>query len=391
MLNPLVQAQRVLPVSLGVRPEQQNQSDLYGPVVHVVGYITDEVFSFLGPATQALARAGREQTVVMVDDVRRRHHLNSLERVAALRLVASSCNPVTQWQGVLLVCKELVAVDPPRAMHFHGLLPCLVGAWAVRKTTRAVDFFYSPHGSRSIGTLKYFGAFVMLLLRSFMGTSRRRAIVNSANESNLLEDWNSSELLESPVSEAFQSVQPHEVQRPLIISSGRLPNAQNIELFARLAVLLGGTELGISFKWIGPVDEIFRARLHAAGVGVYEPKNDADHASQLADGWIYIAPRANRGFPICLVQAMAAGLPCVAVDCPEYRGVMRDGYTGYLCATESEMIDRVAMLVDDPSLRQLHGRAAKAEAKLRFDESEFGERLLAAYSLPARVVSSNAT
>jgi glycosyltransferase involved in cell wall biosynthesis len=390
MRMPLFQAQRRLPVGLAVRREQPASSDFAGPVVHVVGCVTDEVFSFLGPAIQALAGAGREQALIMIDDPRRRHHLNSLARFAALRLVPSSCNPVAQWQAVLQVCRELVAEDPPQAIHLHGLLPCLVGAWTLRKSARSVKIFYSPHASRSIGTLRTLGAIAMVFLRFLLGASRRAAIVNSANESNLFNDWSSSELLESPVSEAFLCVQSREVRRPLIISSGRLPSAQNIELFERLAVLFGGTELGISFNWIGHVDDILRARFQAAGVGVYDPQNDADHALRLAGGWIYIAPCASRGFPICLVQAMAAGLPCVAVDCPQHRGVLRDGDTGYLFATESDMVARVAMLFDSPSLRQLCGRAARAEAKRRFDESEFGVKLLAAYSLPAGVASHEA-
>ena len=389
MLNPLVHAQRLLPVRLGVRPEQQNQSDLYGPVVHVVGYITDEVFSFLGPATQVLAKAGRNQTVVAINDLRGRHHLNNLARCGGLRLVAPSRNPIAQWHAVLQVCKELVALDPPQAMHLHGLLPCLVGAWTLRNSSRTVDIFYSPHASRSIGTLSYLGAFAMVILRFLIGASRRAAIVNCANESSLFKDWPSSELLESPVGETYLKVQSYEARRPLIISSGRHPSARNIELFARLAVLLGGTELGISFNWIGPVDEILRAQFESAGVGVYDPQTDANHALRLAGGWIYIAPRANRGFPICLAQAMAAGLPCVAFDCPEHRAVIRHGDTGYLCATESEMVDRVAMLVDNPSLRQLFRKAARAEAELRFNEFEFGARLLVAYSLPAGVASQN--
>ncbi len=34
-------------------------------MVHLVGRLTDEVFSFLGPATEALAGSGLAQTVVM--------------------------------------------------------------------------------------------------------------------------------------------------------------------------------------------------------------------------------------------------------------------------------------------------------------------------------------
>lgn len=389
MLVPFVRAQRVSPLALAVRLDQSSAAVLTGPVVHVVGCITDEVFSFLGPAAQALARAGREQTVVTFDDRRRSHHLSRLALCSGLRLVAPSRNPIAQWLAVSKVCKELVAVNPPQAMHLHGVLPCLVGAWTLRKSARAVAIFYSPHASRSIGALNSVGAFAMLLIRVLMGPSRRAAIVNSANEASLFKDWNSSELLESPVSEGFLEVQSHEARRPLIVSSGKLPSPRNAELFSRLAVLLGGKELGISFNWIGPVNEILRARFEAAGVRVYDPQNDVNHGLRLAGAWIYVAPRANRGFPIGLVQAMAAGLPCVALDCLEHRAVIRNGETGYLCATESDIIDRVVMLIDSPSLRHLCGKAARAEAKLRFDECKFGERLIDFYSLTTGAAPHN--
>ena len=366
---------------------QRSARNIRRPIVHVVGCVTDEVFSFLRPATQALSASGREQIIVVIDDARRRDLLNKLERFAKLRVVTLSRNPVAHWQKVLQVCRELVTFNPPEAMHFHGFIACLVGASAVRRSAHKIELFYTPHSSRSHRNIKLFSSLLMLLLQSLMGESRRGAIVNSAAESSLFDDWTSSEFLESPVSEAFQTVQPREVGSPLIVSSGGQPNAQSVELFAQLAVLFGGKELSIRFKWIGSVDAISGAKFQAAGVSVYEPTCEADHASQLAGGWLYIAPRANRGFPIYLVQAMAAGLSCVAVDCPEHRSVIKDGHTGYLCATENEIIDRVAKLFDDPSLRRLHGTTAKFEAKLRFDESQFGEKLLASYSLPPKAPS----
>lgn len=384
MQVPLYQVQRRLPVSDAVRLELPRSSDFAQPIVHVVGYVTDEVFSFLGPAIQALASAGREQKIVMIDDLSRRHHMNSLARFAELRLVAASWNSVSQWQAVFRVCKELVTIDPPQSMHLHGLLPCLIGAWTLRRSARAVAIFYSPHASRSINTLSIFGTLAMFLVRILLGPSRRAAIVNSTMESELFKDWDSSNILESPVNAAFHKVQPEEAQHPLIISSGRLPSVQKIELFLRMAVLFGGEELSISFNWIGSIHGNLRASFQAAGVDIYDSQDDVDHASRLASGWIYIAPYAQRGFPICLVQAMAAGLACVAVDCPEHRGVIREGDTGYLCATEIDMISRIAMLIDSPSLRKLRGSAAKVEANRRFDEFKFAKKLLAAYSLPAR-------
>ena len=65
-----------------------------GKVVHVVGQVTDEVFSFLGPATGTLARSGFEQAVVMIDDARYRHHLPNLHESAEL-LLTPKMRPAT--------------------------------------------------------------------------------------------------------------------------------------------------------------------------------------------------------------------------------------------------------------------------------------------------------
>jgi glycosyltransferase involved in cell wall biosynthesis len=86
-----------------------------------------------------------------------------------------------------------------------------------------------------------------------------------------------------------------------------------------------------------------------------------------------------------LAEAMAVGLPCVALDCMQHREVIRDGETGYLCKTSGDMMECIATLIDDPSLRERIGGAARLEAQRRFLQSEIGARLLHAYASPAAV------
>jgi glycosyltransferase involved in cell wall biosynthesis len=95
---------------------------------------------------------------------------------------------------------------------------------------------------------------------------------------------------------------------------------------------------------------------------------------------MYVAPGSTRGFPLVLVQAMAAGLACVALDCDQYRDIVQDGRTGFLCASETEMVRRIAMLVDDAGLRAAMGAAARVSAHDRFSEANFDDKLLTAYS-----------
>ncbi|HEY4068455.1 MAG TPA: glycosyltransferase, partial [Burkholderiaceae bacterium] len=174
-----------------------------------------------------------------------------------------------------------------------------------------------------------------------------------------------------------------EATQPSIVTAGRVRGVHEAELISQLAVLLGAEEPHIDFTWLGAADPGSRVRLQAAGVQVLDLPGDASCAAHLASGWIFLAPGRVRGFPLFVAQAMAAGLPCVAFDCPAHRAVIRDGQTGFLCTSAQDMIDRIALLVDDLDLRERLGAAARQEARRRFSESEFGTKLLAAYSQPA--------
>jgi hypothetical protein len=351
-----------------------------GKVLHVVGHVTDEVFSFLGPATTALADSGLKQAVVMIDEVRYRHHLANLNESAEVVLTPTMSNPVTQWRAVLRACRLALANGPLLAMHLHGLLPCLVGAGAVRAAGLQPLIFYSPHGSRSLGSMRTAGTLALFVLRPLLRPLPRAAIVTVPREASACKSWESVSLVESPVGEAFHTVLRNEALHPLVVTGGHAHSARSVELFAQLAVLLGGEDLRIGFNWIGTVDAVSRQRLTAANVGVLDARNESEHASRLAAGWIYLALGGTRGFPLFLAQAMAAGLPCVATDCPQHQEVIRDGETGFLCQSERDMIGRIAMLVDCPTLRARIGKAAREEAKRRFGAARFNANLLAAYA-----------
>jgi glycosyltransferase involved in cell wall biosynthesis len=352
-------------------------------VVHVVGRVTDEVASFLAPATHVLARAGREQVVVMIDDLRHRPHIADLHDAVELVMAPARRNPIEQWRVLAQACRRTLVGGPSQAVHLHGLWPGLVGARAARAAGVTAPIFFSPHGSRSIAATRGMGALVLRAAGRLLGPRGSAAIVNVPHEAHAFRRWASAELVESPVGDVFFSAPRREARHPLVITGGRAQGARSAELLAQLAVLLSGEDLRIGFNWIGSVDEVSRVRLGAAGVSVFDVSSDAECASRLAAGWVYLASGGTRGFPLFLAEAMAAGLPCVALDVPLHREMIRDGETGYLCKTERDMIGRIATLIDDPALRAGLGQAARLEARRRFGESLFGAKLLAAYALPA--------
>ena len=350
-----------------------------GRILHVVGCITDDVRAFLAPATHTLAAAGCEQSIVMIDALRHRHHMAGLHESVDLVLVPKLSNPIHQWRSIGKACREQLHDTSMQAVHLHGLWPGLVGAHAVRATNVHVPTFYAPHAAHSASTSR-FGALMFTLLRPAMRPARHAVHLKPEKDEPVFESWKAGGLVEGTVDESFFKAERREARHPLIVTCGRTQGARHSELFAQLAVLLGGEDLRVSFNWLGLVDDVSRARMAAANVGVFDVMNDAECARRLSAGWIYLAPASTRGFALHLAEAMAAGLPCVALDCMQHREVINDGETGFLCKTSADMMECIATLIDDPELRLRIGESARREARQRFIESAFGARLLAAYA-----------
>lgn len=349
-------------------------------LLHVVGAVTDEVFSFLGPATRALSRHGHIQHIVVVDSPDYRHNVSQFDGYAAVVRVPKIGNPFSQWNGVIRACRDEFSKDGLSVVHVHGLIPFLLISFGLRASGGDTPVVYSPHGSRSLGKLGFLGKLAMLAAHSAVRPARSSAIVTERREGEAFDRWSGTDVVESPVADVFFSMPRKESVKPLIVTGGRKNSERSIEVFTQLAVLLSDEELGLEFNWLGTAPAATRQRLRAAGVSVTALANDDECAASMSTGWMYVAPWSTRGFPLFLVQAMAAGLPCVALDCDQHREIIEEGKTGFLCASEQDMVRQIAVLVDNSDLRIQMGAAARASAEARFSVSNFDDKLLTAYA-----------
>lgn len=91
-------------------------------------------------------------------------------------------------------------------------------------------------------------------------------------------------------------------------------------------------------------------------------------APYLALADLFVFPSRLEGLPVALLEAMCAGLPCLASDIPPHAEVVEDGVTGRLFPRDDGAALQAAMerLHGDPAERTRLGAAARAYGESRF-------------------------
>jgi glycosyltransferase involved in cell wall biosynthesis len=98
---------------------------------------------------------------------------------------------------------------------------------------------------------------------------------------------------------------------------------------------------------------------------------------RLADVFLFTAAGSDRGHR-AILEAMASGLPVVALKLPGVEDLVRDGREGLIAATRRELPLLLARLTADSALREQMGAAARIRA-LEFSAARFAERAIAFY------------
>ncbi len=107
--------------------------------------------------------------------------------------------------------------------------------------------------------------------------------------------------------------------------------------------------------------------IHDLGLGPFIENlgEREDHLRYLAAGDVFALPSYQEGFPMALLEAMAAGLPVVATAVGGIPELVKDGLQGYLVAPGAidALADALLKLALNPGDRSAFGRAALERAK----------------------------
>jgi glycosyltransferase involved in cell wall biosynthesis len=174
-------------------------------------------------------------------------------------------------------------------------------------------------------------------------------------------------------------------ERAVVSIVANLRPEKDHETFFAMARRLGGSGRRPAFLVVG--DGPLRERVAAlhAGSGLGADVRLLGHQENIADVWratdVAVITSLHEGLCSALVEAGAAGLPCVSTDNGGAREVLDDGRTGFLVPLRDAgaMAERVGVLLDDPELRARVGAAARERVMGRFSLDAMTDSLIGAY------------
>jgi glycosyltransferase involved in cell wall biosynthesis len=116
-----------------------------------------------------------------------------------------------------------------------------------------------------------------------------------------------------------------------------------------------------------------------ANVKLLGPRSDITDILAASD--IFLLPSRSEGFSNALIEAMMAGLPCVATNVGGNAEAVVNGRTGYIVPAEAPvaMEDSLALLLSSRSRRERMGRAGRELALERFTHSTMVKTMVTLY------------
>lgn len=146
--------------------------------------------------------------------------------------------------------------------------------------------------------------------------------------------------------------------RPVVVGIGRMVAIKAFDrlLRAHAALRAHGIDHHLLLLGDGPLKTTLIAQASALGVTdtVFMPGHVADPSPWLAYSQVFALCSRYEGLPLVLLEALAAGVPCVAMDCPSGpREILQDGAFGLLTPADDESAFQQAiemLLTDDQKL-----------------------------------------
>lgn len=173
-----------------------------------------------------------------------------------------------------------------------------------------------------------------------------------------------------------------------IVFAGRMIPTKNVDELLDVIRRCRADRPGLTARIVGDGPLLSEMRQRATGLGLdgcVEFTGAIDNASvldHLRRSKLFVHPSSREGFPVVLIEAMAAGTAIIATRIPGIIDVVSDGQTGMLVdehdpeATATRVLD----LLNDDARRSKLTTAARADAERRLTSERMSRDVAAVYS-----------
>jgi glycosyltransferase involved in cell wall biosynthesis len=174
--------------------------------------------------------------------------------------------------------------------------------------------------------------------------------------------------------------------KKVLVHVGRLAKEKNLDfLFRSVAVVMKKNKEVLLFI-AGEGDQKERLRNLAGQLGIqdqvlFHGKMTSDElVNAYAGGDLFVFSSKTETQGLVVLEAMAAGMPVVAVDAPGLRDVVADGVCGFLTSEDpQDFSEKILFLIQSADKKETFSRASLKIAR-QFSSSKMADRMLKEYS-----------
>ncbi len=344
-------------------------------IIHATECAASGTLSVIVSLAHELAASGARQMLVYSERPETPADLTSLfpPGMEFVRVAPAAGLHVTFAREFWRALAGAVGTFGPDVLHLHSSKAGFIGRFAHRAMRWSCRVFYSPHGLSFLDPDRRARNALFKTLEYLAARTGATPVGCGRGEAELLTQLSGREalLLENPVDECFFDIERRPAERITVTTLGRLSRQKSPETFAAVARAVRTQRPDVRFEWIGDGEPNYQPMLEAAGCAITGWRTREQVAELLARADIYLQTSRWEGLPISVIQAMAAGLPCVVNDCIGNRDTVSHGTSGLVGGSIDALVRHVITLADDAALRARMGAAARGEARLRFGTAAF--------------------
>lgn len=304
------------------------------------------------------------------------------------RGLASVANESVAWADIIHihglwrypqfhVSRLAASLGKPYVVSPHGMLD----AWAMRQK-RLFKKIYGRLVERQ--TLKQASALHALTEQEASDLRRINA------DESLFVIPNGVDLLEFqhlPEGAVFLRRYPALAGKQIVLFLGRMHQKKGLDLLARSFCKVASLRANVVLVIAGPDEGRYSSVVQSLLRHVPEDRvlftgilHDNDRLAALSAANMFVLPSYSEGFPLAVVEAMAAGLPVVLTEACNVEDVAEAG-AGFIVSPDAEALCKaMLLLIDAPSQAKAMGQQGLALASSRYSWDKIAAQMMDIYA-----------